>query len=130
MARVYGITKKLAEYKIDEKKAKEIIGNGDLVDITARMEGLLEAEMIYQILDSCAFGTGKKEIGALKEMDAETLRGKINAIALLGDFHSDWDIILNQEDTLTVVWSIKKEGSYICVCVLRLLKTGLKSAIS
>ena len=116
MARVYSITKRLSEYKIDEKTQKEIIGNGDLVDITARMEELLEVEMIYQILDSCACGTGKKEIAGLKEIDAETLKGKSDAIAQLGDFHSDWDIILNQDDTLTAGWHIKKEKNYACVC--------------
>lgn len=49
MARVYGLTKKLERHLVDEKLAKEIIGNGDLVDITVRMEKLLDPGITYQI---------------------------------------------------------------------------------
>lgn len=49
MARLSGIKTKLAKHNIDEKLAKEIIGNGDLVDVTVRMETLLDLEIVYQI---------------------------------------------------------------------------------
>ena len=94
MARVYGLTTKLKRHHIDEKLAKEIIGNGDLVDITVRMEKLLDPEMTYQILDSSACGTSKKELGGIKAIDAETLEERIIKIALLGDFHSGWNVAL------------------------------------
>jgi hypothetical protein len=36
MAKVYGITKRLEQNNINEEIVKEIIGNGDLVDIILR----------------------------------------------------------------------------------------------
>lgn len=116
MARVYGIQKKLADSNIDEKLAKEIIGNGDLVDIIIRMEKLLEPEMTFQILDSSACGISVKEIKGIKEIEAETLQEKIDKIAHLGDFHSDWSIRLNQDNTITAGWSIQEKDGYACVC--------------
>ena len=116
MARVYGIRKRLAELNIDEKLAKEIIGNDDLVDIVIRLEKLLSPEITYQILDSCACGISLKEIKSIKEIRAETLEDKIKKIALLEDFHSDWNISLNPNKTLTAGWSIKDKNNYACVC--------------
>jgi hypothetical protein len=116
VARVYGIKKRLAEQNIDEKLTKEIIGNGDLVDITTRMEKLLDPEITYQILDSCACGIGVKEIKGIKEIEADTLKEKINKIAYLGDFHSDWSVSLHQDNTLTAGWTIKENDNYACVC--------------
>lgn len=116
MARVYGITKGLEKQSIDEKLTKEIIGNGDLVDITIRMEKLLAPEITYQILDSCACGTSQKELKGIKAIDAETLEEKIAKIAFLGDFHSDWSVTLNPDNTLTAGWIIKDKEAYSCVC--------------
>jgi len=116
MARVNGIKKRLAEQNIDEDLAKEIIGNGDLVDIITRMEKLLHPEIVYQILDTSACGTSQKELNGLKKIEAETLQKKIEKIACLGDFHSDWNISLNEDNTLTVGWIIKDKDDFACVC--------------
>lgn len=67
MARLAGLKTKFSKYHIDEKMAKEIIGNGDLVDITIRMEKLLDPEIAYQILDTSACGTSQKELNAIKK---------------------------------------------------------------
>lgn len=116
MARVYGIEKKLTKYNIDEKLVKEIIGSGDLVDITMRMEKLLNPEITYQVLDSCACGISQKEINGLKKIEADTLKEKIERIAFIGDFHSDWSVTLNPDNTLTAGWSIKDKENFSCVC--------------
>lgn len=125
MARILGIKKKLAEQNIDEKLIKEIIGNGDLVDVIVRMEKLLDHEITYQILDSCACGTSIKEIKGIKEIEAETLEEKINKISHLEDYHSDWNVNLNQDNTLTAGWVIKEKDSYACTCST-VVKSGVK----
>ena len=116
MARLSGLKSKLPRSNVDEKIAKEIIGNGDLVGITERMETLLDPDITYQILDSSACGTSQKELHSLKQIVGETLQKKIEKIAFLGDFHSDWDIALNDDNTLTAGWSIKDNVSFACVC--------------
>lgn len=116
MAKVYGIKKRLAEQNIDEDLAKEIIGNGDLVDIIARMEKLLHPEIVYQILDTSACGTSHKELNGIKKIEAETLQKKVEKIAYLGDFHSDWNISLSKDNTLTAGWIIKEKDDFACVC--------------
>lgn len=116
MARVNGIKKRLAEHSIDENLTKEIIGNGDLVDIIIRMEKLLDPEIVYLILDTSACGTSKKELNGIKKIEAETLQKKIEKITDLGDFHSDWNISLNKDNTLTAGWIIKDKDEYACVC--------------
>lgn len=116
MARVYGIKKRLDKYGVDFNTAKEIIGNGDLVDIITRMENQLDPEITYQILDSCACGISKKELKNLKEIKAETLEDKVNKIASMEDFHSDWIINLNHDNTLTARWVMKENEKHVCVC--------------
>lgn len=116
MPRLAGLKTKLSKYNIDEKTAKEIIGNGDIVDITARMEKLLDPEITYQILDASACGTSQKELNAIREIEGETLQKKIEKIACLGDYHSNWNIILNEDNTLTAGWSIKDNDDFACVC--------------
>jgi len=116
MARVDGIKKKLERNDIDEKIIKEIIDNGDLVDVITRMEKILSPELIYEILDSSACGTSIKELKALKKIDVETLQDRINNISSLNDFHSDWNVSLNQDNTITAGWIIKKDDKYACVC--------------
>ncbi len=125
MARVNGIKSKLERNGIEENLIKEIIGNGDLVDVITRMEKLLNPELTYRILDSCACGTSLKEIKELKKIEAETLKEKINDIANLEDFHSDWNVCLNQDNTLTAGWIIKENDSYTCVCSA-VVKKGVK----
>ena len=116
MAKVYGITKRLEQNNFDDEFVKEIIGNGDLVDIIVRMENMLDPELTYQILDSCACGISLKEIKGIKEIKGETIEEKINKIPLLEDFHSDWNVRLNQDNTLTAGWVIREEENYACVC--------------
>ena len=116
MARIYGIRKRLADNNVDETLAKEIIGNGDLVEVTTRMEALLGAAVTHQLLDSCACGTGKKELAGLKEVTGETLKDKLEAITHLSDYHADWIITINQDETLTVRWDMKKDDQYTCAC--------------
>lgn len=116
MARVNGIKKRLIELNLDEDLVKEIIGNGDLVDIIERMEKLLHSEIVYQILDTSACGTSHKELNGIKKIEAETLQKKIEQIPYLGDFHSDWNVSLNKDNTLTAGWIIKKKDNFACVC--------------
>jgi len=125
MARVAGIKKKLEQNSVEESIVKEIIGNGDLVDVITSMENLLDPEITYQVLDSCACGTSIKEIKELKKIDAETIRERINDIARLDDFHSDWNVCLNQDATLTAGWIIKENDNYACVCSA-VVKKGVK----
>jgi len=75
MAHVYGIKKRLEKFGIAEKTAKEIIGNGNLIDITAKMETSLEPDMMIQILESCACGTAKKYLEQSAKI-GKTLAGK------------------------------------------------------
>ncbi|NLO38004.1 MAG: hypothetical protein GX115_00745 [Ruminiclostridium sp.] len=116
MARLYGIKTKLSRHKIDENLAKEIIGNGDLIDITERMENLLEPEITYKILDASACGTSHKELNKLKKIEAVTLHEKIEKISFMKDYHSVWNVRLNKDNTLTGGWIIKEKDSFACVC--------------
>lgn len=116
MARLSGLKTKLPRFNVDEKTAKEIIGNGDLVGIMERMETLLDPDITYQILDSSACGTSQKELHLLKQIEGETLQKKIKKIASLGDFHSGWNVSLSNDNTLIAGWSIKDNESFACVC--------------
>jgi hypothetical protein len=77
MARVYGIKKRMEQNNLDERAVNEIIGDGDLVNIIIRMEKLLDPEITYQILDSCACRISLKDINDIKGVKAETLEDKI-----------------------------------------------------
>ena len=116
MAKVNGIKKRLIDMNTNERLIKEIIGNGDLIDITERMEKLLDHETVYEILDSSACATSKKELNSIKKIEAETLQKKIERIPDLGDFHSDWNVRLNEDNTITAGWIINDNDSYACVC--------------
>lgn len=126
MARVYGIKKLLEQNDIDKKLIKEIIGNGDLVDIVLRMEELLTNDMMCQILDSCACGGGKDYIKKCeklgKELSGKLLSEKINHLMMNPD--SD-HVILNEDNTLTVSWHFKEADKYKCVCSAA-IKNGIK----
>jgi len=116
MARVYGITKKLETYNIDKEVIKNIIGNGDLVDIITKMENMLDHEVTYKVLDSCACGISIKEINSLKKIAADSLEEKIKGISLLADFHASWNISINQDKTLSAGWVLKDGESFACAC--------------
>lgn len=116
MARVDGLKTKLLRVGISENQVKEIIGNGDLVDITVRMDELLEPDIIYQCLDACACGTLKKELSGIKKIETDTLQEKIEKIPLLEDYHSGWNVVLNKDYTLTAGWAIAEKDNYSCVC--------------
>lgn len=125
--RVYGIQKRLERNNIYEQLIKEIIGNGNLVNIIKQMEKLLNSDMIYDILDSCACGGGKdfikrcEKIG--KEIADKTLSEKIDYINNIS-FESE-KIILNDDNTLSVIWSFDNDGKYKCVCFAA-VKTGVR----
>lgn len=127
MARIYGIKKRLAQNEVDDKTIKEIIGNGNLVHVIERMEKTLDSDTLYQILDSCACGGGKeygkrlKRIG--KEIADKTLREKITHV---NNISSDSEkIILNADNTVSVIWSFDNNGKYKCVCPAA-VKTGVR----
>ena len=125
MARVDTIKKRLPKYGINDNQIKDIVGNGDLLDVIERMESMLDSEITYQILDSCACGTSIKAIKEIKEIKAEKLEEKIKEIAHLNDFHSDWNVCLNKDNTITAGWIIKEKDKYACVCST-VVKNGVK----
>lgn len=116
MARVSGLKTKLSRHNIADTLAKEIIGNGDLVDIAIRMETLLDPDTVYQILDASACGTSKKELNGIKRIAADSLQERIDAMAHVGDFHAGWNVRLSNDDTITAGWTIQEKGAYACVC--------------
>jgi hypothetical protein len=127
MARVYGIKKGLAQHEVDDTTIKEIIGSSNLVNVIERMENALDADTLYQILDACACGGGKEYIERLKKIGREiaekTLREKI---AHVNSISSDAEkIILNADNTLSVIWSFDHNEKYSCVCSAA-VKTGVR----
>ena len=68
MARVYGIKKRLKQNNIDLKLIKEIIGHEDLIEVITRMETLIDSDMMYESLDSCACLGGKEYINKCKKL--------------------------------------------------------------
>jgi|GEM_PF-505397 len=126
MAKLYGIKKRLEDKDIDEKLRKEIIGNGNLIDVIERMEKLLEPEMMYEILDSCAC-LGSKEYlkmceKAGKEAADKTLEEKVNHFSNELDYYK---IALNDDNTLSVKMSFNGNNTltanannekFGCVC--------------
>ena len=116
MARIYGIKKGLAEYHVDGNLAKEIIGSGNLVEIIERMERLLDPEITHQILDTCACGAGLNRLKKIEGVASDSLQAKIDRIPQLEDFHSAWDVRINQDGTLTVTWRTEENGRFTCGC--------------
>ncbi len=123
MARIYGIKKRLELNKVDKKIIKEIIGNNDLVDIVVRMEKLIAPHMMHEIFDSCGCGGGRdyikhcEKIG--KELTGKPLEEKIKLI------NSDSEqIVLNNDNTLTIVLHYNNGNNYKCVCSAA-IKTGI-----
>ena len=68
MARIYGIKKSLTEYGFDDKTIKEIIGNGNLVNVIERIEKALDPDVLHEILDKHACGGGKDFIARMKKI--------------------------------------------------------------
>jgi len=127
MARVYGIKKRLPQYGITESQVKDIIGNSELNGIIKRMDELLPSDIVMQILDSCACGSGKEFDRKCEKLDKDiggkTLIDKINhIITIAGDFE---DITLNADNTLTVTWSFIDNGKHKCECPA-IVKKGIK----
>lgn len=127
MARIYGIKKGLAQNNVDNETIKEIIGNGNLVNVIERMENILDSDTLYQILDSCACGGGKEYGERLKKTGKEiadkTLREKIAHVNNISS--GSETITLNADNTLSVVWSFDNNGKYKCVCSAA-VKTGVR----
>ena len=123
---MYGIKKRLEDKGIDETLKKEIIGNGNLVGATERMERLLEPEMMHEILDSCAC-LGSKEYlkiceKAGKEAADKTLTEKVNHFSNEYDYYK---ITLHDTNTVRVKMSFNDNNTlaanennekYGCVC--------------
>lgn len=118
MARVYGIKKRLELNNIDKKLIKEIVGDQDLIGVITRMETLLDSDMMYESLDSCACLGGKEylknceKIG--KGLTGKSLNEKIlhlNSMILASE-----SIALNNDGTLTAVMIYKNNDKYSCVC--------------
>lgn len=132
MARVYGIKKKLSLNNVDEKIIKEIIGNEDLVDVIARMEKLLDHDIMQEILDSCACGGGQeylkqcKKIG--KALNGKSLEEKINHLNNI-IFDSE-KIMLNGNHLLTGTLSYKENEKYKCVCSATVKKGMMVSSLT
>ena len=129
MARIYGIEKSLTKYGFDVKTIKEIIGNGNLVNVIERMEKTLDPDILHEILDRHACGGGKdfikrcEKVG--KEIADKTLSEKIERI---NNISSDSEkITLNTDNTLSVKWSFDNNGKYKCVCGAT-IKTGVRVA--
>jgi len=126
MARVEGIKKRLENNNTDEKTIKEIIGDGDLVNIIKRMEKSLELDIMHDILSSCACTGGKKylkyceNIG--KELSGKSLKEKVDV--LNKDSVSE-KIMLKSAKTMTFILSNKDNNKYKCVCSAT-AKKGIK----
>ena len=129
MARVYGIKKGLVKNNIDEALIKEIIGNGNLIDITTRMESSLDTEMMIQILDSTACTGGREYLKRCEKIGREISDKSLNEkLAHINNISSDSEkIILNADNTLTVILSFNCNGKYKCTCSAA-VKTGVKGS--
>ncbi len=118
MARVEGIKKSLVKNGIDDKTVKEIIGDGNLVNVIERMEKTLDSDTLQQILDSHACSGGKEFIDRCKKIGKE-IAGKTlsERIAHVNNTSSGSEkITLNADNTLSVKWSFDNNGKYRCVC--------------
>jgi len=128
MARIEGIKKRLGKNNTDEKTIKEIIGDGDLVNIIRRMEKSLKPDIMHEILDSCACTGGKKYLNYCenigKEIAGKTLKEKVD---FLNKDSGSEKIILRNTNTITFILSNKDDNKYKCVCSAT-VKKGIKVA--
>ncbi|WP_035289182.1 MULTISPECIES: hypothetical protein [Clostridiaceae] len=127
MARVYGIKKRLEQNNIDKKLIKEIIGNGDLVEVITRMETLLDSIIMYESLDSCACLGGKEYLKKCEKIGKELTGKSINEkiLYLNSKIFLSESIALNNDGTLTAVLVYKNNDKYSCVCSATVCK-GVK----
>jgi hypothetical protein len=127
MARIYGIKKGLALNGVDETTIKEIIGNGNLIHVIERMENTLDADTLYRILDACACGGGREYVERLKKIGGEIADEALSEkIAYVNSISSESEkIILNDDNTLSVIWSFGNDEKYMCACSAA-VKTGLR----
>jgi len=127
MARVYGIEKSLTKYGFDDKTIKEIIGNGNLVNVIERMEKALDPDVLHEILDRHACGGGKDFIARMKKIGKEIADKSLSEkITHINNISSDSEkITLNADNTLSVKWSFDNNGKYKCVCSAT-IKTGVR----
>ena len=127
MARINGIKKSLAENDFDDKTIKEIMAGGNLVDVTRRMEKMLDADTLRQILDRHGCGGGKEYCDRLKKIGKEiadkALSEKIDHINSVSP--DSEHVVLNADNTLTVTWSFTDNGRYKCLCSAT-VKNGVK----
>jgi hypothetical protein len=129
MARINGIEKSLLKNEFDGKTIKEIIGNGNLVNVIERMEKALDPDTLHQILDSHACGGGKDFITRMKKIGKEIADKTLSEkIAHINNISSDSEkVILNANNTLSVKWSFDNNGKYKCVCGA-IIKPGVRVA--
>jgi hypothetical protein len=128
MARIEGIKKRLEKNNTDEKTIKEIIGDGDLVNIIKRMEKSLKPDIMHEILGSCACTGGKKYLNYCenigKEIAGKTLKEKVDFLNKDSDSEK---IILRSTNTMAFILSNKDDNKYKCVCSAT-VKKGIKVA--
>lgn len=118
MARVEGIKKSLVKKGVDDKTTKEIIGNGNLINVIERMEKTLDSNTMQEILDSHACSGGKEYCERLKKVGKEIADKTLSEkIAHVNNISADSEnIILNSDNTLSVKWSFDNNGKYKCLC--------------
>ena len=132
MARVEGIKKSLIQNGVDEKTMKEIIGNGNLVNIIERMENMLDPDIMHRILDSHACGGGKDYVARLKKIGREIASKTVSEkVAHVNSLSSESEqIILREDNTLSVLWSYRDGEKYRCLCSAIVIKGVKVSALA
>ncbi|MDD4493801.1 MAG: hypothetical protein PHV32_05560 [Eubacteriales bacterium] len=129
MARIYGLKNSLAKNGFEEKAIKEIIGNGNLVDVIVRMEKALDPDVLHGIFDRHACGGGKDFIAQMKKIGKEIADKSLSEkIAHVNRISPDSEkVTLNADNTLSVKWCFDNNGKYKCVCGAT-IKTGVRVA--
>ena len=114
MARIYGIEKSLTKYGFDTKTIKEIIGNGNLVNVIERMEKALDPDVLHEILDRHACGGGKDFIKRCENIGKEIADKSLSEkVTYINNISSDSEkITLNADNTLSVKWSFDNNGTW------------------
>ena len=127
MARVEGIRKSLVKKGVEDKTIKGIIGNGNLVNVIERMEKALDSNSCQEILDSHACTGGNEYLKRCEKIGKEIAdKPLIEKIDHINNISSEAEkIILNADNTLSVIWSFDNNGKYKCVCPAA-VKTGVR----
>ena len=128
MARVPGLKTQLARNGLDETTIKAIIGNGDLVDVTARMESMLDADTMQRALDACGCSGGSAFIAQCKRtgkaLAGQSLEEKIHH---LNNVFQTENIALEGEGLLRGTLTFGENGKHRCACSA-VVKRGLTVA--